>query len=116
MVGLSARRRATEIGEGEFSKARNQAMLDAGMGMGKYSYIYTLAYHSWLRIHTDEGPEALELNEGDPGRAPWQADLPDATLASLQPYRERLIETYNSLSDSFELARSQKKGPLVYVE
>lgn len=158
-------------GRGDFFKARNQAMLDEGMGMGEYIYIYTLAYHSWLKIRTDEGLDALELDEEvppgrgpfgddgfggrrrqsmlvilrnqldalpegdaeadalrvdleeqigameeDPGRVPWQANLPDRILASLQPYRQRLIETYNPLSDTFELARSEKKGPLVYVE
>ena len=158
-------------GRGDFFRARNQAMLDLGMGMGEYTYIYTLAYHSWLELHTAEGLEALESDEGappgsgppdddgysrqrrqnmlailgnqldalpegdaeanalrvdleeqivameeDPERAPWQANLPDAILASLQPYRQRLIETYNPFTDPFELARSAKKGPLVYVE
>ena len=158
-------------GRGDFFKARNQALLDVGMGMGEYVYIYTLAYHSWLKLHTGQGVAALELEEevgpetgssvddgvlvqrhpslvamlrnqlealpegeGDagsqrfdleeqigtmekhPGTAPWQDDLPDAILHSLQPYRQRLIETYDPLCAGFELSRSAKKGPLVWVE
>jgi hypothetical protein len=33
---------------GSFFEARNQALLDAEMGLGEYTYIYVLAYHSWL--------------------------------------------------------------------
>ena len=41
---------------GRFSAARNQELLDAGMGMGEYTYIYVLAYRSWLdKPAEDEG-------------------------------------------------------------
>jgi hypothetical protein len=40
----------------EYFKARNQALLDAGMGMGEYYYIYVIAYHSWLKKPPDDGP------------------------------------------------------------
>jgi hypothetical protein len=33
---------------GEFWRARNEALLDAGMGLGEYSYIFVLAYASDL--------------------------------------------------------------------
>jgi len=32
----------------DFHKARTQALLDAGMGMGEYYYLYTVSYYSWL--------------------------------------------------------------------
>lgn len=41
---------------GKFFQTRNQAMLDAGMGLGEYSYIYALAYFSWLGHSPDDGP------------------------------------------------------------
>ncbi len=31
-----------------FANARNQALLDAGMGMGEYTWIYWFSYHAWL--------------------------------------------------------------------
>ena len=33
---------------GKFTRARNEALLAAGMGQGEYIWIYVLAYHSWL--------------------------------------------------------------------
>lgn len=32
----------------DFHKARIQALLDEGMGMGEYYYLYTVSYYSWL--------------------------------------------------------------------
>jgi hypothetical protein len=32
----------------DFHSARIQAMLDKGMGMGEYYYLYTVSYYSWL--------------------------------------------------------------------
>jgi len=32
----------------EFVKTRNQALLDAGMGMGEYYFIYVVVYYPWL--------------------------------------------------------------------
>jgi hypothetical protein len=40
----------------QFFKARNQALLDAGMGMGEYYYLYTLVYFSWLDKPLLDGP------------------------------------------------------------
>lgn len=46
----------------EFMKARNQALLDAEMGMGEYYYIYVIAYFSWLKKNPEEGP-AFQISE-----------------------------------------------------
>lgn len=32
----------------DFHRARIQALLEAGMGMGEYYYLYTVSYYSWL--------------------------------------------------------------------
>ena len=42
---------------GDFFAARNAALLDAGMGMGEYTYLYTVIYFSWLGHDPDEGPQ-----------------------------------------------------------
>src|SRR5262245_45288273 len=54
---------------GNLLQSRNQALLDAGMGMGEYTYIYVLAYHSWLGHPPGDGPEGDKIKvrpEGEP--------------------------------------------------
>lgn len=46
---------------GELFEVRNQALLDAGMGLGEYSYIYAVAYHDRL-----VGPHTGRLLFDDP--------------------------------------------------
>ena len=40
----------------DFLHQRNQALLDAGIGLGEYYYIYVLAYLSFLEKPPDDGP------------------------------------------------------------
>ncbi len=44
---------------GTYMHQRNQVLLDKGMGLGEYAYIYTIAYHSWLGHAPEEGPPVL---------------------------------------------------------
>ncbi len=39
----------------DFFKARNQALLDVGMGMGEYYYIYAIVYFAWLEKPLADG-------------------------------------------------------------
>jgi hypothetical protein len=41
----------------DFIKSRNQALLDAQMGMGEYIYMYVLVYYSWLKKPPEDGPD-----------------------------------------------------------
>ena len=41
----------------EFIKTRNEALLEAGMGLGEYYYIYSVAYYSWLGKSPEDGPD-----------------------------------------------------------
>jgi hypothetical protein len=41
----------------EFIKGRNQALLDAEMGIGEYYYIYVIAFYSWLGNSPEDGPD-----------------------------------------------------------
>lgn len=43
-------------GTGEFFSVRNRVLLEKGMGMGEYDYIYVLAYYSWLGKDPSDGP------------------------------------------------------------
>lgn len=41
----------------DFYKSRSQALLDVGMGIGEYYFIYTVAYFSWLGKPVVDGSE-----------------------------------------------------------
>ncbi len=41
---------------GGFFAARNRGLEAHGMGLGEYTYLYTVVYHSWLGRPVDEGP------------------------------------------------------------
>ena len=153
----------------EFLKSRNQALVDAEMGMGEYCYIYTIAYYSWLEKQPEDGPDfevmgpedsetrfgerdreeileerrdsmlrrmhrmllpmlqnqrqklsargiaealseweallvaEIQAMENDRFRLPWEDGLPDAIKTSLEPFRSRLEQSYNRLTNPFEL-------------
>jgi hypothetical protein len=40
----------------DFIKTRNEALLEVGMGLGEYYYIYSIAYYSWLGKNPEDGP------------------------------------------------------------
>jgi hypothetical protein len=161
-------------GIAEFFTIRNDALLDAGMGLGEYCYIYTVAYFSWLGHSPADGPpftlvgdahvdedhdremdefevrerrledtlrrlnrqilpmlhhqlEALdeapggsggdawrqalaaeiEAMEGDPYRLPWRDGVPGALESSLDPFRERLRDSYSELCNPLEVSLGQ---------
>lgn len=158
----------------EFLKFRNQALLDAEMGMGEYYYIYTISYFSWLGKLPEDGPDfevmgpedsesrwgemdkeetleerrdimlrrlhrtllpmlqnqreklavtepsetrsewrnileaEIQAMEEDRFRLPWEDGLPDVIKASLEPYRDRLEQSYNAMTNPFELTIEQR--------
>ncbi len=49
----------------EFIKARSQSLLDNGMGMGEYYYLYVIVYYSWLGKSPADGPPFDIMDEGD---------------------------------------------------
>jgi len=148
----------------EFANTRNRALLEAGMGVGEYTWIYWFTYFAWLghpaddsslhemveshnsdgsgvQIYIDGGMEPERITwrlrrditamlrnlqselesdpaqaellaavttemaelDADPGRVPWQSDLPEAFAVGLEPYRERLEATYSKAANPFEL-------------
>jgi len=160
-------------------KDRNQAMLDEGMGLGEYSFIYAMAYYAFLGHSQADGPEAMgpgggmvvtippepaqrsvderrpgfgrwpegrirrtiianmrnqlqaaiaadpegpdgawpqelaaeiEAMEMDHRRPPWPDGPPASLAASLEPFRQRLEETYSPVANPFELLRVVKRG------
>ena len=59
----------------EFLKFRNQALLDAEMGMGEYTYIYAITYFSWLEKLPEDGPDFEVTGEEDRGVRLREGDI-----------------------------------------
>jgi len=156
---------------GEYIKSRNQALMDSGMGIGEYYYIYVVAFYSWLGHLPEDGPDfqiigpdderdswdredvqeerrdvtlrrlhrmllpmlsnqleklsatetsgipdewrkaleaEIEAMETDRFRLPWQEDLPDVIESSLNPFRDRLEQSYNKMTNPLELIFEQR--------
>jgi hypothetical protein len=53
----------------EFAKARNEALVEAEMGLGEYTWIYWLTYHAWLGHPAGESllEEYMEVREDPEG-------------------------------------------------
>jgi hypothetical protein len=49
---------------GTYVQTRNHALIERGMGLGEYVYLYTLTYHSWLGHSPGEAPEMREGPDG----------------------------------------------------
>ena len=52
----------------EFYTRRNQALLDAEMGLGEYYFIYVVSYYSWLGKSPGDGLEYHLVDEDDEKR------------------------------------------------
>jgi hypothetical protein len=50
----------------EYFRARGQALMDSGMGLGEYYYIYATAYFSWLKKSPEDGT-GVNLSAGSGG-------------------------------------------------
>jgi hypothetical protein len=50
----------------------------------------------------------IQAMEEDRFRLPWEDGLPDAIRSSLEPYRERLEQSYNPMTNPFELSIEQR--------
>lgn len=50
---------------GMYFSTRNRTLLELGMGLGEYYYVYTMAYHAALGIAPDDGPDFSFLGAGN---------------------------------------------------
>jgi hypothetical protein len=50
----------------------------------------------------------IKAMEEDRFRLPWEDGLPDVIKASLEPYRDRLEQSYNAMTNPFELTIEQR--------
>jgi len=67
--GLRAARAGVSLGPRvlEFANARNRALLEAGMGVGEYTWIYWFTYFAWLGHPADDSAlhEMVESHNSD---------------------------------------------------
>ncbi len=76
----------------EFIKIRNEALLEAEMGLGEYYYIYVVAYYSWLGKNPEDGP-GFQIIGPDEGR---DFDYWDQEEAK-ENHRDRLLRRLNRM-------------------
>jgi hypothetical protein len=182
-MGLRLGQRGLGMGEtiGEHFVARNRALLAHGMGVGEYTWLYAVAYYSFLGHSPADAHEKAEVRFGgddddaefswedddhdrrelrnrqrriwrqtlsmlenqlaeldslprgrvdpawraevqaeisrmldEPGRVPWQDDLPPQMAASLEPYRDRLEATYSRVTNPFELGEGEGRPGVTF--
>jgi len=58
-----------------YYKEKNYQLLDAGMGLGEYTYIYTTTYYSYLAKPLSDGPDFPLMNNNNSGR--YEVDWDD---------------------------------------
>ncbi len=76
----------------EFIKMRNEALLEARMGLGEYYYIYTVAYYSWLGKSPEDGPGFQIVGpEEDEDFVTWEQE------DSEEMRRERMLRRLNRM-------------------
>jgi hypothetical protein len=144
---------------GHLLETRNRELLDKGMGLGEYTYLYVLAYYSWLGHSPGDGPGKnantsyvmvrsksqrhhelirvlsnqlasvadagssgqwnqwrsdlageIEKMKNNEGRVPWGDSVPRKTAESLEPFRDRLEQSYSPIANPFELSLPKRGG------
>jgi len=73
-----------------YTTRRNEAFLEAGMGLGEYLYLYTLIYGSWLEKPISDGPPFVVIG-GDVSPDRW--DDPAVRDRHVAAIRQRLNRT-----------------------
>ncbi|HDQ46150.1 MAG TPA: hypothetical protein ENN17_11755 [bacterium] len=64
-------------GLAEYYTRRNEALLDAGMGPGEYTYLYITAYYAFLGYHPGDGPDFPLFGYHDTGDFDWDDADPE---------------------------------------
>jgi hypothetical protein len=78
--------------------ARNEALLEAGMGSGEYVYMYTLVYYSWLGKSPADGPPFTLVGDGDRDGARFRSDFGVENESDVREQRlERTLPSLNRL-------------------
>jgi hypothetical protein len=87
---------------GEFYYVRNRVLLDSGMGLGEYTYIYVLAYYSLLGHSPEDSPEnafvEFEAEEGGDEGPHWQSSMSEEEVPFTRIRRDLISMLDNQLA------------------
>jgi len=74
----------------EFARARNEALLEVGMGSGEYAWVYWLTYHAWLGHPVGESllNDIMEARSESDGSMQMHIDGMDTEHAERQLRRD----------------------------
>ncbi len=82
----------------EFYRIRSEVLLQNGMGLGEYLYIYMTAYYSFLGKSLDDGPDFKVLNEDHNWReSDREEDTQEEDSADVR--EERRVQIHHSIRD-----------------
>jgi len=81
-IGRAAMGMAGDMGR--LFETRNRVLLEEGMGMGEYTWIYVIAYDSWLGHDLSDAPAGshIRFEKDDPGSGTPEHPLGDLRLLS----------------------------------
>jgi hypothetical protein len=74
---------------GGYINARNQALIEAEMGLGEYMYIYSTAYYSWLGHSPEDAPVITKKTDPTSGKKTGEPILDDESSYSADRVRRR---------------------------
>ncbi len=80
-----------------FIEERNQIMLDRGMGVGEYQYIYSLAYYGLLGKDPTDGPGFTVASNDDDNEEDswnWNINAGDSDEDDVRENREREVRRF----------------------
>lgn len=69
VIGVIRQSLSSIPGLAEFQKGRAEALLEGGMGLGEYRFLYTLAFYSYLGKSPSDGPRFNIQDQGS-GQSP----------------------------------------------
>ncbi len=74
-----------------FIEERNRTMMEQGMGVGEYQYIYALAYYGLLGVDPSDGPgfSVTSDDEAEEQGFQWQGNIGDEKPEKVREERER---------------------------
>jgi hypothetical protein len=95
-------------------QSRAEALLEHQMGPAEYSYLYSLAYFSWLKKDPGDGPKHLKLGESrtanwDPDNVPG-GSREERRLETVRQVRHQVTTTLRRAVEHGKAARSRAEA------
>ena len=78
----------------KFVVQRNQELLDQGMGLGEYAYIYSLAYYNLLGRDMADGPGFTMSGEGGEENKSFRMESSEGSSEDTRLEREKQVRRY----------------------